>query len=106
MQTIKHNGKTLKINAAQERVINLVAECGVMRVSDLAEGSGRRTRYSCDLESIPSYPLGTAYAESVRKYPELYPKSVRKFVADNPRVQRVVYDRRGKCKRLARKLNL
>ena len=106
MQTIKHNGKILKINAAQERVIQLVAEYSVMRVSDLAEGSGRRTRYACDIDFIPGRPLEITYAENVRKYPEFYPKSVRKFVADNPRVQRVVFDRRGKCKRMARKLDL
>jgi len=106
MQTIKHNGKNLKITAAQARVISLVAKNGVMRVSDLAEGSGRRARYGCDLEFIPGVPLQITYAENVREYPHLYPKAVRQFVVANPRVERVVFDRRGKCKRMAQKLGL
>jgi hypothetical protein len=103
MQTIIHNRKTINISAAQARIINTIANWGVVAISDLAEGYGRRTRYPTDLSRVPGIKI--VWTNTVKDHPASFTKKVRDFVANNPRVQQVVYDRNGTCKKYARKLN-
>ena len=103
MQTITHNKKTINISAAQARIINTIAGKGVVAISDLAEGYRRRTRYPTDLSRVPGIEI--AWASTVKDHPDSFNKKVRDFVAKNPRVQQVVYDLNGTCKKYARKLN-
>ena len=103
MQTITHNRKTINISAAQARIISTIAGQGVVAISELAEGSGKRTRYPTDLSRVPGIEI--VWTDTVKNHPASFTKKVRDFVAKNPRVQKVVYDKRGTCKKYARKLN-
>lgn len=102
MKTIKHNGKTLNISAMDERAIHLIANAKIIKRSDLNEGSGKRSHYAVDTAKIP----GTieASASHVKIRPSKFPKFVRDFVKNNPRVTYVVFDDHGAAKRLSAKL--
>ena len=102
MKTIKHNGKTLLISSPEERAIHLIASDKIIKRSDLREGSGKRSHYAVDTARIP----GTVEAGSyfIKEYPKQYPKFVRDFIKNNPRVNYVLYDDRGAAKRLSTKL--
>lgn len=102
MKTIKHNGKTIQISAPMERAIEHIARHRVVKASDLAEGTGRRTCYNIDIDKIPG--TESAHRETVQKMPHLYPAFVVKFAKNNPRVERIVFDDRGKAKRIGGKL--
>lgn len=103
MQTITHNKKTINISAAQARIINTIARECVVAISELAEGSGKRTRYSTDLSRVPGIQI--TWTDTVKNHPSSFTKKVRDFVAKNPRVRQVVYDLNGICKKYACKLN-
>tara|TARA_R110000851_G_scaffold215287_1_gene368034 strand:+ start:176 stop:490 length:315 start_codon:yes stop_codon:yes gene_type:complete len=103
MQTIIHNRKTINISAPQARIINTIADWGVVAISDLAEGYGRRTRYPTDLLRVPGVEI--AWTNTVKDHPASFTKKVRDFVAKNSRVQKIAYDLNGTCKKYARKLN-
>jgi hypothetical protein len=89
MQTIILNRKPLNVTAPQQRVLETIARNGgAVMVSELAEGTGRRTHYPC---ALPFAGMTVTPASWIKSHPGDYPVTARRLVKDCPRARDVAY---------------
>ena len=104
METIKHNGKILQIDAPTERALRIIAKRKIVKFSDLAEGKGRGMGYNFNDKILEICGGSLAYRSNIPHYASA-PKFVVDFCEAHPRVQRVVWDDKGKVRRIVAKLD-